>query len=132
MDNRVVWAEGIFLSPHHFQQQERYFENTLNQRVSMTNPFQWGFRRLVIEPDALLMGQVSLAEARGVLADGTVFNLPQNDPVPPILDLSEQKNLAGKRIFLAVPSVQNNKALVNKRLDSQNNYRYHRFDIELI
>ena len=132
MDNRVVWAEGIFLSPHHFQQQERYFESTLNQRVSMTSPFQWGFRRLVIDPDALLMGQVSLSEARGVLADGTVFNLPQNDPVPPVLDLSEQKNLAGKRVYLAVPSVQNNKALINKRLDSQDSYRYNRFDIELM
>ena len=62
MDNRVVWAEGIFLSPHHFQQQERYFENTLNQRVSVTSPFQWGFRRLLIEPDALLMGQISISE----------------------------------------------------------------------
>lgn len=132
MDNRVVWAEGIFLSPHHFQQQERYFENTLNQRVSVTNPFQWGFRRLVIEPDALLMGQVSLSEARGVFADGTVFDLPQNDPVPAALDLSEQKQLAGKRIFLAVPSIQNNKALVNKRLDSQDSFRYNRFDIELM
>ncbi|WP_223669957.1 type VI secretion system baseplate subunit TssK [Kangiella shandongensis] len=132
MDNRVVWSEGIFLSPHHFQQQERYFENTLNQRVSVTSPFQWGFRRLVIDPDALLMGQVSVSEARGILADGTVFNLPQNDPVPAVLDLSEQKQLAGKRIFLAVPSVQNNKALVNKRLDSQDSFRYNRFDLELM
>lgn len=132
MDNRVVWAEGIFLSPHHFQQQERYFESTLNQRVSMASPFQWGFRRLVIEPDALLLGQVSVAEARGILADGTVFNLPQNDPVPPVLDLSEHKQLNGKRIFLAVPSVQNNKALFNKRLDSQDSFRYNRFDLELM
>lgn len=132
MDNRVVWSEGIFLSPHHFQQQERYFENTLNQRVTMSGPFQWGFRRLVIEPDALLLGQVSISEARGILADGTVFNLPQNDPVPPILDLSEQKQLAGKKILLAVPSVQNNKALVNKRIDSQDSFRYNRFDLELM
>ena len=132
MDNRVVWAEGIFLSPHHFQQQERYFENTLNQRVSVTSPFQWGFRRLLIEPDALLMGQISISEARGIFADGTVFNLPQNDPVPAVLDLSEQKQLAGKRVFLAVPSIQNNKALINKRLDSQDNFRYNRIDIELM
>jgi len=132
MDNRVVWAEGIFLSPHHFQQQERYFENTLNQRVSVTSPFQWGFRRLLIEPDALLMGQISISEARGIFADGTVFNLPQNDPVPAVLDLSEQKQLAGKRVFIAVPSIQNNKALINKRLDSQDNFRYNRIDIELM
>lgn len=132
MDNRVVWSEGIFLSPHHFQQQERYLENTLNQRVSVSSPFQWGFRRLVIEPDGLLMGQVSLAEARGIFADGTVFDLPKNDPVPAVLDLSEQKDLSGKRIFLAVPSVQNNKALINKRLDSQESFRYNRFDMELV
>jgi type VI secretion system protein ImpJ len=24
--NRVVWSEGLFLRPQHFQQQERYLE----------------------------------------------------------------------------------------------------------
>ena len=24
--NRVVWSEGLFMQPQHFQQQDRYFE----------------------------------------------------------------------------------------------------------
>jgi type VI secretion system protein ImpJ len=25
-NSKVVWSEGLFLRPQHFQQQERYFE----------------------------------------------------------------------------------------------------------
>ena len=28
--NKPVWAEGMYLGPHHFQVQSRYFEDSLN------------------------------------------------------------------------------------------------------
>ena len=31
--NRVVWSEGLFLRPQHFQQQERYLEACLQGRA---------------------------------------------------------------------------------------------------
>ncbi len=33
-NNRVVWSEGLFLRPQHFQQQERYLETHLEGRVA--------------------------------------------------------------------------------------------------
>jgi len=31
---KVVWTEGIFLRPQHFQQQERYFESFTQRRIA--------------------------------------------------------------------------------------------------
>ena len=30
--NKVLWTEGLFLRPQHFQQQERYFEQIVDRR----------------------------------------------------------------------------------------------------
>ena len=44
--NRVVWAEGLFLRPQHFQQAERYFERLMNQRLESLAPYAAGFTKL--------------------------------------------------------------------------------------
>ena len=50
MDNRkVVWAEGMFLRPQHFQQQERYLEFFAHARALTSQPYFWGFRELTID-----------------------------------------------------------------------------------
>jgi type VI secretion system protein ImpJ len=37
-DNRVVWSEGLFLRPQHFQQADRYFENLVRRRAANLRP----------------------------------------------------------------------------------------------
>ena len=32
ISNKVVWSEGLFLRPQHFQQQDRYFERYIDGR----------------------------------------------------------------------------------------------------
>ena len=32
--SRVVWAEGMYLAPHHFQAQNRYFEESVHFATS--------------------------------------------------------------------------------------------------
>ena len=34
--NKVVWTEGMFLQPQHFQQHDRYTEYQLRQRLAAT------------------------------------------------------------------------------------------------
>ena len=34
LDSKVVWSEGMFLNPHHFQQQERYLEKYIQGKCS--------------------------------------------------------------------------------------------------
>lgn len=73
---RVIWSEGLFLRPHHFQQQERYLEGLLESRLQHLVTSGWGFSRLAIDNASLLQGKVQLTAAAGVMPDGTPFEVP--------------------------------------------------------
>lgn len=70
-DSKVVWFEGMYLLPQHFQQQERYLEAQLEGRCQPLRPYAWGFSRLEIDEGALALGQISIAATAGILPDGT-------------------------------------------------------------
>ena len=99
--NRVVWAQGMFVLPQHFQQHDRYLENLLNGRCLGLRPYDWGFYVLAIDPNLLKIGKLGLKECRGVFPDGTPFNLPDEDPLPIPLDIPE--NIHDEMVFLALP-----------------------------
>ncbi len=99
--NKVVWSEGLFLRPQLFQQQERYFEYYAHKRASTLSPFFWGFSQYEIDREALSYGKLVLRTARGVLPDGTPFDIPDHADLPePLTILPEH---LGKIIYLAVP-----------------------------
>ena len=54
--NKVLWSEGLFLRPQHFQQQERWLERLVSQRVNAVESFDWGFVDLAIDQPALASG----------------------------------------------------------------------------
>lgn len=85
--NKVVWSQGMFLLPHHFQQEARYLEQVIDSRVRATHPFAWGYGALEIDEGLLAQGKLGIARAIGVLPDGTPFSIPQFDPPPPPLDI---------------------------------------------
>ncbi len=102
---RVVWSEGMLLSPHHFQQADRHALGELAYRASIGTAHAWGVSRLEIDADALKNGRFTLLALEAVLRDGTSVRLPSIDPVPPSRDLS--KWLSPDRpwidVFLALP-----------------------------
>src|SRR5438045_2770399 len=71
--NKVVWSEGLFLKPHHFQQQERYLERYVETRCEALRSHAWGFVELQIDRDLLSIGKLALRRATGVFPDGTPF-----------------------------------------------------------
>ena len=85
--NKVLWTEGLFLRPQHFQQQERYFEQIVDRRSKAMASWTWGFESLEIDEASLTLGKLALRSAAGVLPDGTVFAVPQDDLPPPALDV---------------------------------------------
>lgn len=99
--NRVLWSEGLFLRPQHFQQQERHLEHTLDARLQSLQPFGWGFRALELDAGALSRGAIQVNAARGVLPDGTPFSIPDVDPPPPPLEVPA--SMRDQRIVFAVP-----------------------------
>jgi type VI secretion system protein ImpJ len=100
-NNRIIWSEGLFLRPQHFQQQERYLESWIEGRTAALRPHSWGFTELEIERDLLAIGKLGLRRARGVFPDGTPFAMPENEPLPSPLDIDTQ--LRDQVIHLALP-----------------------------
>src|SRR6185369_8023612 len=99
--NKVVWSEGLFLQPQHFQQQDRYFEQYVEGRCRGLVPYSWGFTELEIERDWLRVGKFALRRAAGVFPDGTPFRMPEDEPVPPPLEVDSK--VRDQVVFLAVP-----------------------------
>src|SRR5439155_4257350 len=86
-DNRVLWSEGTFLQPQHFQQHDRFLETYLELRTRALFPYSWGFLELAVDDSLLELGKLALRSARGVLPDGTPFDCPARDPLPPPFDV---------------------------------------------
>jgi len=79
---KPIWSEGMYLGPHHFQAQSRYFEDSLNFVTSSLWRDAYGFAGLQFDNDALRNGTVALTHARGLFEDGLAFDLPGADAAP--------------------------------------------------
>ena len=99
--NKVIWSEGQFLLPQHFQQQERYFEHYVEARTRALQTASWGFEDLEIDRDLLAIGKLAVKRAKGVFPDGTPFSIPDHDPAPQPLEVAV--NLRDTRVLLALP-----------------------------
>jgi type VI secretion system protein ImpJ len=79
---KPVWSEGMYLGPHHFQAQSRYFEDSLDFVTTSLWRDAYGFAGLQFDSDALRNGSLALTHARGLFADGLAFDLPGSDAAP--------------------------------------------------
>ena len=81
--SRVVWSEGMYLGPQHFQAQSRYFEDSIQFAVSSLWSQPYGLLGCGLDEEALRNGTFALVHARGVFPDGMPFLMPECDAVPP-------------------------------------------------
>ena len=44
--SKVIWSEGMFLRPQHFQQQDRHIETLVRQSCAPLRPYGWGVAHL--------------------------------------------------------------------------------------
>ncbi|MCF6232413.1 MAG: type VI secretion system baseplate subunit TssK [Rhodobacteraceae bacterium] len=86
-DSKVLWTEGLFLQPHHFQQADRYTEALITGLAARLRPYAWGVSALEIDHEALKVGQFALKGCAGLTQDGTVFRVPMADDHPPALEV---------------------------------------------
>eukprot|EP01132_Coremiostelium_polycephalum_P017532 gene17532-20980_t len=100
-NNRVVWSEGMFIGTQHFQQHDRYLENLIDARSRPLSAGAWGFSELLIDQGLLAQGKLAIVSARGLLPDGTPFNIPQDDLAPSPLNIDD--NLRDGLVYLALP-----------------------------
>src|SRR5580658_2479462 len=110
--NKILWSEGLFLRPQHFQQQTRYIERLLETRSSALRSHSWGCVELELERDLLAIGKLGLRRAVGVFPDGTPFRMPEDEPLPTPLDIAT--NVRDETAYLVVPVRQPSAAEVDR------------------
>ncbi|WP_395344309.1 type VI secretion system baseplate subunit TssK [Ningiella sp. W23] len=102
MTHRVLWKEGTFILPQHFQQQERFLLNELQHRIAHVQSYWWGFSKLIIAEAELGFGQFSLEKCDCQFQDGTVLNAPQENRLPSALKLED--GVTDAIVYLVLPN----------------------------
>ncbi len=128
-NNKVLWSEGLFLQPHHFQQHDRYLEHLVASKTSLGTPHPWGIRQLILDADLLTMGKIAIAEASGLLPDGTPFNIPADDPPPRPLEIDE--TVKEQVVYLALPLRQPGLPEAGSVDDEEHSLRYRSDEVDI-
>ncbi|WP_075291372.1 type VI secretion system baseplate subunit TssK [Pararhizobium arenae] len=102
--NKVVWSEGLFLKPHHLQQNDRYLEHLSLGRWASSHAYGWGFTEFAINRDMLKLGKIAIASASGVMEDGTPFSIPDEADHPPPFE--PPASMRNSLVYLALPVYQ--------------------------
>lgn len=80
--NKVLWREGLFLTPQHFQAFDKRHE-WLSWYYGMAgNPFNWGLYNLQIDVEAISNWQFNVRAIKAVMRDGSALNSPDTDSLP--------------------------------------------------
>lgn len=117
--NRVVWSEGLFIKPQHFQQMQRSLEHNIDSRIRGLKDNFYGLLELQINQDHLSFGKITIERAIGIMPDGTEFNVPIHDPAPTSLEITQTQ--AGNQIvYLAIADRSDSQVEVS----NHNNTRY--------
>ncbi|MCW0505999.1 type VI secretion system-associated protein [Aeromonas piscicola] len=126
--NRVIWREGLFIKPQHFQQQQRHSEYALHARLSALSDYFYGLQSLAINEDYLGFGRIALVGATGILPDGTVFNIPNDDMLPAPLEITDA-SVANQKVYLALPLSVSGVNEVNQGGQVATRLQAHRHDV---
>jgi type VI secretion system protein ImpJ len=103
---RVVWSEGMLVSPQHLQQQDLYHERLLDERIAALAPYRWGVVSAEIDAGGLGSGQLRVTRFVGILPDGLYLAFEGKDPeCPPARPIGEHFAPAQPfcDVYLAVP-----------------------------
>jgi type VI secretion system protein ImpJ len=107
VDQKLIWSEGMFLAPQHFQQWDRYHEGLLQRRVSQLRHLAWGVSNLALNEEGLAIGEMAVLRFQGVLPDGLVVDCPGHDAPPPSRSVGQHFGPDRERlgVFLAAPMI---------------------------
>jgi len=79
---KIVWNEGMLLTPHHFQQWDNYHEELLNSRLRSLIQYDYGVLELQVNNEAIVNGNFQISNCRGIMPDGLFINVPDAEAVP--------------------------------------------------
>lgn len=126
---KVVWTEGMFLRPHHFQRTESYLLNQVREWGGMQRSYLWGFLDLELDEAMLRQGCITLSYCSGLLTDGTFFQV--RNERNGLLPLKIPDNLTNEKVVLALPVRRGEREEVIFREDPASLARFIAFEQEV-
>jgi len=106
MPNKPIWTEGILLSQHHFQQQDRYHESLLRDRLQAVIHYDWGVTELELDDRGLASGQFKVRRFAAIWPDGTSLrcgdDLDEPPPAPRSFEEAFPPDAATLEVFLGL------------------------------
>ncbi|HLV65223.1 MAG TPA: type VI secretion system baseplate subunit TssK [Polyangiaceae bacterium] len=82
MPYKPLWTEGLLVSQHHFQQQDRYHERLLHERLQGISHYDWGITELEIDERGFSAGQFRLKRFSAIWPDGASIGCGEGTGVP--------------------------------------------------
>ena len=123
---KILWGEGLFLRPQHFQIQDSYHEQRLNQTIRSTIPFAYGVQSIRFDEMQLGTHVLALEQVEMIWQDGEIYTAPARDLLPEPVQLDDLNLRAEMMIYLALSILQPNKKNVAFEHATQPS-RYHSY-----
>lgn len=101
-ESKVIWSEGLFLQPQHFQQSDRYTESLISGIARGVMPYVWGVRELTLDDELLRLGQFAIKSIDGITPDGATFRVPAVDDLPTAMVVPD--TIKNSVVYLTVPT----------------------------
>lgn len=107
MYSKVLWKNGTFLTPQHFQQSDRHLESLLRRYEALG----WGVIDLQLDTTALSQKRLGVRRCRAIFPDGTPVNIGRDrrtnrdgdDPPPPLQEFSFSSSHERLDVYLVLP-----------------------------
>lgn len=105
LPDAVQWAEGMLLTPQHFQQHDIYWNAVLQQRLRGISEHCWGVRHIVMDTALLASGIFVVEELACVFPDGVPYVLQSGDPTSLRISIKPQDLMDGRsvKVCIAMP-----------------------------
>lgn len=121
MYSKVLWKNGTFLTPQHFQQSDRHLEALLRPYHSLG----WGVIDLQLDTLALQQKKLGLRRCRALFPDGTPVNIGRDrrtnrdgdDPPLPLQEFSFPSSMERLGVYLALPEKLQDGRYIEEQLD---------------
>lgn len=102
MATKPIWTEGLFLTQHHLQQQDRYHEELAAERLRAVLGRDFGVAQVELDERALASGEVRVNRLFAVFPEGSVIRAPEGVP-PRSFDAAFPPQLPFLDVYVGLP-----------------------------
>lgn len=88
-NNKVLWGEGLFLRPQHFQQQDQYHDTQRAEAIASIHPYITGVRQVKLDLALLASNTLAFTQLSIIFSDGSLYWAPERDLLPDSQQLNQ-------------------------------------------